>query len=86
MNEVAAQAIDHGIILSNSSTDYGTWSRRAQTSHHMRMGKAPPQTSSWIVNWKGEPTDHEVGVQAFLAIRRCAEGGRLRPGRMVPGH
>ena len=32
VNGVAARAIDHGIILSNSSTDYGTWSRRAQTS------------------------------------------------------
>ena len=39
VNGVAARAIDHGIILSNSSTDYGTWSRRAQTSYHIGRAK-----------------------------------------------
>ena len=85
VNEVAAQAIDHGIILSNSSTDYGTWSRRAQTSHH--IGWAKRHLNFFLDRQlEREPTDHEVGVQAFLAIQGCAEGGRLRPGRMVPGH
>ena len=44
VNGVAAQAIDHGIILSNSSTDYGTWSRRAQTSTPHEVGEESRQT------------------------------------------
>ena len=55
VNGVAARAIDHGIILSNSSTDYGTWSRRAQTSHHMGWAKNHVKLF-WDCQLKGEST------------------------------
>ena len=55
VNEVAARAIDHGIVLSNSSTDYGTWSRRSQTSYH--IGRAKNHAKLFLdCQLKGEST------------------------------
>ena len=83
VNGVVARAIDHGIILSNSSTDYGAWSRRAQTSHHMRWAKG--HLSFFLDRQLGrEPTDHEVGVQAFLAIRNALKAVVYAQGEWCP--
>ena len=80
---VAARAIDHGIILSNSSTDYGTWSRRAQTSHH--MGWAKNHVKLFLDRQlEREPTDHEVGVQAFAAIRNALKAVVYAQGEWCP--
>ena len=80
---MAARAIDHGIILSNSSTDYGTWSRRAQTSHHIRWAK---RHLNFFLDGQleREPTDHEVGVQAFLAIRDALKAVVYAQGEWCP--
>ena len=83
VNGVAAQAIDHGIILSNSSTDYGTWSRRAQTSHHVRWAKS--HLNFFLDRQlEREPTDHQVGVQAFLAIQDALKAVVYAQGEWCP--
>ena len=83
VNGVAARAIDHGIILSNSSTDYGTWSRRAQTSHHMRWAK---NHLNFFLDrqLEREPTDHQLGVQAFLAIQDALKAVVYAQGEWCP--
>ena len=83
VNGVAARAIDHGIILSNGSTDYGTWSRRAQTSHH--IGWAKRHLNFFLDRQlKSESTDHQVGVQAFLAIQDALKAVVYAQGEWCP--
>ena len=80
---MAARAIDHGIILSNSSTDYGTWSRRAQTSYH--IGRAKRHLNLFLDRQlKSESMDHEVGVQAFDAIRDALKAVVYAQGEWCP--
>ena len=83
VNEVAARAIDHGIILSNSSTDYGTWSRRAQTSYH--IGRTKRHLNLFLDRQlKSESKDHQVGVQAFDAIRDALKAVVYAQGEWCP--
>ena len=83
VNGVAARAIDHGIILSNSSTDYGTWSRRAQTSYH--IGWAKRHLDFFLDRQlKSESTEHQVGVQAFLAIQDALKAIVYAQGEWCP--
>ena len=83
VNGVAARAIDHGIVLSNSSTDYGTWSRRAQTSY--LIGRAKRHLNLFLDRQlKSESTDHQVGVQAFDAIRDALKAVVYAQGEWCP--
>ena len=68
INDMAARAMDHGIMLSNRSTDYGTRSRRASTTQHVRSAQ---RHLGFFLNRRreGEPNDRAVGVQAFLAMQ-----------------
>ena len=66
INGMVARAMDHGIILSNSPTDYGAWSRRARTSYHVRWAR---RHLDFFLDRQAqsEPNDGHVGVQAYLA-------------------
>ncbi len=68
INGMVARAMDHGIILSNSPTDYGAWSRRARTSYHVRWAR---RHLGFFLDRQAqsEPNDGHVGVQAYLAIQ-----------------
>ena len=83
MNDVVARALDHGIILSNSSTDYGTWSRRARTAHHVRWAQ---RHLDFFLNRQreGDRDDHNVGVQAFLALQDALQAVVYAQGEWCP--
>ena len=68
INDVVGRAMDHGIILSNSRTDYGARSRRARTLHHVRWAR---RHLDFFLDRQdqSEPNDGHVGVQAYLAIQ-----------------
>ena len=67
-SDFVSRVLDHGIILSESSTDYGIWSRHATASHHVRQ--AERHLRSFLDRQPGsEPSDHYVGRQAFAAMR-----------------
>ena len=83
INNVAARALDHGIILSNSPTDYGTWSRRATTSHHVRL--ADRHLGFFLERQaESEPNDHQVGVQAFAAMKAALRAVVYASGEWCP--
>ena len=68
INGMVARAMDHGIILSNSRTDYGAWSRRARTFYHVRWAR---RHLDFFLDRQAqsEPKDSHVGVQAYLAMQ-----------------
>ena len=82
-NDFVSRVLDHGIILSESSTDYGTWSRQATTSHHVRQAERHlrfflgPQAES-------EPSDHYLGRQAFAAMEDALKAVVFASGEWCP--
>ena len=68
INNFVGGAIDHGIILSNRSIDYGAWSRRASTSYYVRA--AERHLGFFLAKEEeSEPNDYREGVQAYLALQ-----------------
>lgn len=83
VNDVAAQALDHGIILSNSHTDYGTWSRRAQTFHNVRWARR--HLEFFLERQaESEPKVYQVGVQAYAAMQAALRAVVYASGEWCP--
>ena len=83
LNDLVARALDHGIILSNSDADYGTWSRRAETSYH--VGWAERHLGFFLdIPAEGEPDDCRAGSQAFAAMKAALKAVVYASGEWCP--
>ncbi len=83
-NDFVSRVLDHGIILSESSTDYGTWSRHATTSHYIRQ--AERHLRLFLDRQaESEPGDHYLGRQAFAAMKDALKAVVFASGEWCPG-